>query len=75
SGRCNIRFDVSPEGQPFNIVAVYCSHSVFKRPTIKSVQKWKYQPKIVNGLPVSRSGVETSIKFRILDDRGREIPE
>ncbi|PHR59157.1 MAG: hypothetical protein COA43_09920 [Robiginitomaculum sp.] len=75
SGHCVIRFDVSPEGQPFNIIAKYCSGSVFKRPSTKSVAKWKYQPKIVDGRAVSRAGVETKITYRISDERGKIIPE
>lgn len=75
SGHCKMRFDVSPEGQPFNIVATYCTSSVFKRSSTKGVSRWKYRPKIVNGRPVSRSGVETKISYRITDERGKLIPE
>ena len=75
SGHCNVRFDVSPEGQPFNVNIIFCSSSVFKRASTKSVAKWKYQPKIVSGLPVSRTGVETTITFKLTDERGRLIPE
>ncbi len=75
SGHCRVRFDVSPEGQPFNVVATSCSQSLFERASIKSVQKWKYNPKIVDGRSVSRSGVESKITFRLTDERGRIIPE
>ena len=75
SGHCKVRFDVSPEGQPFNVSAPYCTSSVFKRSSVKSVQKWKYQPKIVNGRSVARSGVESQITFKLTDERGRLIPE
>lgn len=75
SGHCRVRFDVSPEGQPFNVAANFCSQKMFERPSIKSVQKWKYNPKIVDGRSVSRSGVESKIIFRLTDERGRIIPE
>lgn len=75
SGHCKVKFDVSPEGQPFNVEATYCSQSLFKRASIKSVQKWKYNPKIVDGRAVSRSGVESKITFKLADERGRIIPE
>jgi protein TonB len=75
SGHCNVRFDVSPEGQPFNVDATYCTQSLFKRASIKSVQKWKYNPKIVDGRSVARSGVESKITFRLTDERGKIIPE
>lgn len=75
SGHCKVRFDVSPEGQPFNVETTYCSQSLFSRSSIKSVQKWKYNPKIVDGRPVARSGVESKISFRLTDERGKIIPE
>jgi len=75
SGHCRVRFDVTPDGQPFNVNAHYCTQSVFKRATIKSVERWKYQPKIAAGLPVSRHGVEAKITFKLADDAGRLIPE
>lgn len=75
SGHCRVRFDVSPEGQPFNVETTYCTQSLFSRASVKSVQKWKYNPKIVDGRAVSRSGVESKITFRLTDDRGRLIPE
>jgi len=75
SGHCRVRFDVSPEGAPFNVVDTYCTQSVFKRASIKSVQKWKYNPKIVDGRSVARKGVESKITFRLTDERGKIIPE
>ncbi|HFE38747.1 MAG TPA: energy transducer TonB [Gammaproteobacteria bacterium] len=75
SGHCDVRFDVSPEGAPFNVTAPYCTQSLFKRASVKSVQKWKYNPKIVDGRAVSRSGVESRIVFRLADERGNIIPE
>ena len=64
-GHCYIRFDVSPQGQPFNISALSCSDKIFKTPAIQSVSKWKYNPKIVDGEFVSRSGVESKISFQV----------
>ena len=75
SGHCKVSFDVSPEGAPFNVDATYCTQSLFSRPSIKSVQKWKYNPKIVDGRAVARSGVQSKITFRLADERGNIIPE
>jgi len=75
SGHCKVRFDVSPEGAPFNVVETYCTQSLFKRASIKSVQKWKYNPKIVDGRSVARKGVESTIRFKLTDERGKLIPE
>lgn len=75
SGHCRVKFNVSPEGQPFDVTATYCSQSLFERPSIRSVQKWKYNPKIQDGRPVGRVGVESKITFRLADERGNIIPE
>jgi len=75
SGHCNVKFDVSPQGAPFNVVATYCSQSLFERATVKSVEKWKYNPKVVDGRNVARSGVESKITFNLTDERGNIIPE
>ena len=75
SGHCKVWFDVSPEGSTHNVIANYCTQALFKRPAIKSAQKWKYKPKISGGRPVSRSGVESIIRFRLTDARGELIPE
>ena len=75
SGHCKVRFDVSAQGAPFNVIATYCSGSVFKRSSVRSVQKWKYNPKIVDGRTVARKGVESQITFRLTDERGNILPE
>lgn len=75
SGHCKVRFDVSPEGAPFNVVATFCTQRLFERPSTKSVQKWKYNPKIVDGRATARKGVESKITFRLADERGKIIPE
>lgn len=75
SGHCTVQFDVSPEGQPFNVDTTYCTSSVFQRSTIKSVQKWKFNPKIVDGRAVAMSGVVNKVTYRLTDERGNIIPE
>ena len=75
SGHCRVRFDVSPEGAPFNVTTTYCTQSLFSRATVKSVQKWKYNPKVVDGRNVARKGVENKVTYRLTDERGRIIPE
>ncbi len=75
SGHCTVQFDVSPEGAPFNVVATYCTQKLFERATTKSVQRWKYNPKMQDGRAVSRTGVQSKITFKLADERGRLIPE
>lgn len=74
SGYCRVRFDISAEGQPFNVETTICTSGQLKSATVKSVQKWKYAPKIHNGRPVSRSGLEAKIRFDLMGDRGETLP-
>ena len=75
SGHCNVRFDVSPKGETYNIQTTYCSERIFERPTIRAVAKWKYNPKIRNKIAVARTGVESTMSFNLTDERGNIIPE
>ena len=74
SGYCRVSFDISAEGQPFNVGILVCTNSELKAASVKSVQKWKYTPKILDGRPVSRAGLQTTIQFELKDERGRLLP-
>lgn len=75
SGHCTVAFDVSTEGRPYNVNTTFCTQNLFERSTIKSVQKWKFKPRILNGRPVSMSGLKNRVTYRLTDERGRIIPE
>lgn len=75
SGHCRVRFDVSPEGSPFNIVNTYCTSRILERATIKSVEKWKFAPKVVDGRPVSMAGVENRVAYVLTNEKGKPFPE
>ena len=74
SGYCRVRFDINPEGKPFNVEIRICTDNRLEKATIKSVQKWKYAPQVEDGRPVSRFGLETKIRFEIEDERGELLP-
>jgi len=58
-----LQFDVTPEGQTTNIQVVDSSNSCFNRAASRSVERWKYQPKIVDNTAEWRRGVVTQITF------------
>ncbi|MBT8471715.1 MAG: TonB family protein [Marinicaulis sp.] len=58
-----LQFDVTPEGQTTNIQVVDSSNSCFNRSASRSVERWKYQPKIVDNEAQWRRGVVTQISF------------
>ncbi|MGF1462116.1 MAG: energy transducer TonB [Maricaulaceae bacterium] len=65
-GECFVRFNVTAQGQPFDVEAYDCP-SVFQRAAIRAVENWKYNPKIVDGNPVQRVGVHNQFVFRLAD--------
>lgn len=74
SGYCDVKFDVNTEGSPINVKATNCTSVFLEGPTIKSVEKWTYDPKIVNGSAVMRNGVESTIRFDLQDEDGEILP-
>ena len=74
SGYCTVRFDVTSEGQTYNIETLKCSSDQLESATIKSVKKWKYCPKVVDGKAVTRTGIESKIRFDLIDENGVKLP-
>ena len=66
-GTCAVRFDVTPDGTPTNVTIMSCSSSMFERASIRAVERWRYNPKVENGVPVARRGVETQFNFELAD--------
>ena len=58
-----LEFDVTPAGQVTNVNVVNSTDSCYNRYAVRSAEKWKYQPKIVEGEQAWRRGVRTQIKF------------
>ena len=75
SGRCEMQFDVAPDGSTFNVTAMSCSQSIFERASIKAVQRWKYPPIQSTSQHLERNALRETIVFQLLDERGKLIPE
>ena len=52
SGHCVVQYNVSAEGSLYDVQALSCSQDIFRRPSVRSVQKWTYRPRIQDGRPV-----------------------
>lgn len=48
-GSCSVTFDLNTRGRPFNVRAANCTNSLFARASVRSVQGWRYAPRIVGG--------------------------
>ncbi|WP_291842163.1 energy transducer TonB [Maricaulis sp.] len=66
-GSCWVRFDVTPDGTPTNVDIYRCDSSFFESASRRAVERWRYNPKVENGIPVARRGVETRFDFRLAD--------
>jgi len=62
-----VEFDVTPDGTTTNIRVVDTTNSCLNSAATKSVERWKYQPKIVENKAEWRRGVQTAITFELAD--------
>ncbi|MFN0025307.1 MAG: energy transducer TonB [Parvularculaceae bacterium] len=62
-----VEFDVTPEGTTTNIRVADSSNSCLNSAATKSVERWKYQPKIVDNKAEWRRGVQTNVRFELSD--------
>lgn len=63
-GVCDVTFDVSLKGQPFNVKPI-CSHSVFEREAKRAIQNVSFLPRIRRGQPVERRNVVYPLEFEL----------
>jgi len=63
-----LRFDVTAEGTTANIRVLDSDPpKIFDRAAIRAVEKYKYKPRIEDGVAVLRPGVEVVLSFEISD--------
>ena len=66
-GFVDLSFTVTPAGTVENPVVIQSTSSLFERAAIRAVLKFKYKPRVVDGVPVAVPGVKTRISFQIED--------
>ncbi len=62
-----MNFTVTPAGTVIDPVAEFCTSSLFERSSARAVTKFKYKPRVVDGIPQTVPGVRTRITFKIED--------
>ncbi|HIF91798.1 MAG: energy transducer TonB [Myxococcales bacterium] len=61
-----VEFTIAPDGSVRDPVVIDSKPgSIFNRAAIAAVRKWKYAPKIQDGVAVERLGVQTQIDFEM----------
>lgn len=66
-GYVDLSFTVTPAGTVENPVVLFSTSSLFERAAERAVLKFKYKPRVVDGVPVAVHNVKTRISFKIED--------
>jgi protein TonB len=64
-GFVDLSFTVTTTGSVENPIVLQSTSSLFERAAIRAVLKFKYKPRVVDGVPVSVPGVKTRISFQL----------
>lgn len=64
-GWVQVQFTITGTGSVKDAVVVKSSSKVFEDAAIKSILRWRYNPKIEGGAAVERVGVQTIIRFTL----------
>ena len=63
-GSCDVRFDVTSKGLPYNIQAI-CTDRVFQEAAERAIARVEFIPQIVRGQPVERENVVYPLIFKL----------
>jgi len=58
-----VEFDVTPEGSVVSPRVVDSTNACFNRAALRAVERWRYQPRVVDNVAQPRFGVRTAIDF------------
>jgi periplasmic protein TonB len=65
-GWVQVQFTITPAGSVKDAIVVDAQpNDVFDDAALKAIARWRYNPKVENGAPVERVGVQTRIVFQI----------
>ncbi|MEL7489858.1 MAG: energy transducer TonB [Pseudomonadota bacterium] len=60
-----LEYDVTAKGRTENIRVIDTTNACFNTNAARSVQKWRFKPRMRDGVPVRRPNVQTSIAFEL----------
>ncbi len=66
-GYVDMSFTVTTTGTVRDPIVLFSTSSLFERAATRAVLKFKYKPRVVDGVPVDVTGVKTRISFQIED--------
>ena len=62
-----VQFDVTTNGQVTGVMVIESSDSVFNAAAIKAAERFKFKPRVVDGVALATHGIQNVFRFR-LDD-------
>ena len=66
-GFVDLSFTVTTTGTVKDPIVIQSTSSLFERAAVRAVLKFKYKPRVVDGVPVDVPGVKTRISFQLED--------
>lgn len=60
-----IEFDVTSGGTVTNVRVIESSHRVFESPARKAAQRFRFKPRVVDGIPQATPGVRNLFRFQM----------
>lgn len=66
-GYVDMTFTVTATGSVIDPIVAFSTSRLFERAATRAVLKFKYKPRVVDGIPVDVPGVKTRITFRMED--------
>ena len=70
-GFCTVEFTVTANGSTKDVIAIDCTTkdgkptSVFNRASIRAAERFKYRPKVVDGVPIEVPGVRNRFVYEL----------
>ena len=62
-----LEYTVTKQGTVRDPVVIESSSSLFERSAIRSAERYKYKPRVIDGEPVEVPGVRTKISFKLAE--------
>jgi periplasmic protein TonB len=64
-GEIIVEFDVTADGRTENPRVISASHKCLVAPALAAIKQWRYQLKLIDGVPQPRKGVRTTLQLRL----------
>lgn len=63
-----LTFTVNAQGRVEDAVVVFSApHPMFGQEAMRTIRRWRYEPRLVDGVPTAHEGVRTTFDFRMED--------